>query len=33
MSKIILIVDDAQFMRTMLKQLIEDNGYEVVGEG
>lgn len=32
MAKGILVVDDAQFMRTMLKQLIEENGYEVVGE-
>lgn len=32
MAKGILVVDDAQFMRTMLKQLVEENGYEVVGE-
>ncbi|SKA02825.1 response regulator [Selenihalanaerobacter shriftii] len=32
MAKGILIVDDAQFMRTMLKQLVEDNGYDVLGE-
>ncbi|WP_027340851.1 response regulator [Halonatronum saccharophilum] len=32
MPKKILIVDDAQFMRTMLSKLIEENGYEVVGE-
>ncbi|ADL12844.1 response regulator [Acetohalobium arabaticum] len=32
MAKGILIVDDAQFMRTMLSQLIEENGYEVLGE-
>ncbi len=28
----VLIVDDAEFMRTMLKNLIEENGYEVAGE-
>ncbi|WP_408956088.1 response regulator [Natroniella sp. ANB-PHB2] len=32
MAKTVLVVDDAQFMRTMLKKLIEDNGYEVVDE-
>jgi two-component system chemotaxis response regulator CheY len=32
MAKKVLIVDDAQFMRTMLKQLIEENNYNVVGE-
>ncbi|PRX29902.1 two-component system chemotaxis response regulator CheY [Orenia metallireducens] len=32
MSKSVLIVDDAQFMRTMLGKLIEENGYEVAGE-
>ena len=28
----ILIVDDAQFMRTMLSKLIEEEGHEVAGE-
>ncbi|MCK8823819.1 response regulator [Fuchsiella alkaliacetigena] len=28
----VLIVDDAQFMRTMLSKLVEEEGYEVVGE-
>ncbi|MCK8823970.1 response regulator [Fuchsiella alkaliacetigena] len=32
MSKRVLITDDAQFMRTMLKQLVEEQGYEVVAE-
>lgn len=32
MAKEILIVDDAQFMRTMLSKLVEEDGYEVVGE-
>ncbi|MGM0471394.1 MAG: response regulator [Bacillota bacterium] len=32
MAKGILIVDDAQFMRTMLSKLVEEEGYEVVGE-
>lgn len=32
MSKKILICDDAMFMRTILKGLLVDNGYEVVGE-
>ena len=32
MAKKILIVDDAQFMRTMLKKLVEENGYEVVDQ-
>ena len=32
MAKKILIVDDAQFMRTMLKKLVEENGYEVADE-
>jgi two-component system chemotaxis response regulator CheY len=31
-AKKVLIVDDAQFMRTMLKKLVEENGYEVVDE-
>ncbi|ADL12492.1 response regulator [Acetohalobium arabaticum] len=32
MAKEILIVDDAQFMRTMLSKLVEEDGYKVVGE-
>ncbi len=32
MSKRILVVDDAAFMRMMLKELLSKNGYEVVGE-
>ncbi|WP_123053456.1 response regulator [Clostridium sp. JN-1] len=28
----ILIVDDAAFMRMMIKDILEKNGYEVVGE-
>ena len=32
MSKRILIVDDAVFMRMKLKDILESNGYEVVGE-
>lgn len=31
MSKV-LIVDDAAFMRMMLKDILSNNGYEVVGE-
>lgn len=30
--KKILIVDDTAFMRLLLRQIIEKNGYEVVGE-
>lgn len=30
--KKVLIVDDAAFMRMSLKQMLERNGYEVVGE-
>jgi CheY-like chemotaxis protein len=30
--KNVLIVDDAAFVRTMLKQVLERNGFEVVGE-
>lgn len=33
MSKRILIVDDAAFMRMMVKDILGKNGYEVVGEG
>ncbi len=32
MSKTVLIVDDAAFMRMMLKDIFIKNGYEVVGE-
>ncbi len=32
MSKKVLIVDDAVFMRMKLKDILESNGYEVVGE-
>lgn len=32
MSKKILIVDDAAFMRMMIKNIVTKNGYEVVGE-
>lgn len=32
MAKGILLVDDAAFMRMMLKDILEKNGYEVVGE-
>ena len=32
MAKEILITDDANFMRTMLAKIVEDNGYEVVGK-
>lgn len=32
MSKRILIVDDAAFMRMMLKDILSKNGYEVVAE-
>ncbi|HAA90252.1 MAG: Response regulator receiver protein [Thermoanaerobacterales bacterium 50_218] len=32
MSKRILIVDDAAFMRMMLKDILTKNGYTVVGE-
>ncbi|WP_294377012.1 response regulator [uncultured Clostridium sp.] len=32
MSKKVLICDDTMFMRAMLKGLLTDNGYEVVGE-
>lgn len=32
MSKRILIVDDAAFMRMMIKEILTKNGYEVVGE-
>ncbi len=32
MAKRILIVDDAAFMRMMIKDILTKNGYEVVGE-
>ncbi|MCR2042760.1 response regulator [Anaerosalibacter massiliensis] len=32
MSKSILIVDDASFMRMMIKDILTKNGFEVVGE-
>lgn len=32
MAKRILIVDDAAFMRMMIKDILVKNGYEVVGE-
>lgn len=32
MGKKVLIVDDAAFMRMMLKDILTKNGYEVVGE-
>ncbi|MFC4768796.1 response regulator [Effusibacillus consociatus] len=32
MAKKILIVDDAAFMRMMIKEILTKNGYEVVGE-
>lgn len=33
MAKTILIVDDALFMRKMLRDILTQAGYEVVGEG
>ncbi|OEG00412.1 two-component system response regulator [Vulcanibacillus modesticaldus] len=32
MGKSILVVDDAAFMRMMIKEILTKNGYEVVGE-
>lgn len=32
MGKSILIVDDAAFMRMMIKDILTKNGYEVIGE-
>lgn len=32
MAKTILIVDDAAFMRMMIKDILSKNGYEVAGE-
>lgn len=31
-SKKVLVVDDAAFMRMMIKDILKKNGYEVVGE-
>lgn len=33
MSNTVLIVDDAEFMRVMLRDILEDMGLTVVGEG
>lgn len=33
LSKTVLVVDDTAFMRMTLKNQLEKNGYEVVGEG
>ena len=32
MAKRILIVDDAAFMRMMIREILSKNGYEIVGE-
>jgi len=32
MGKTVLIVDDAAFMRMMIKDILTKNGYEVIGE-
>ncbi len=32
MSKRVLVVDDAAFMRMMIKDVLSKNGYEIVGE-
>ena len=32
MSKRVMIVDDAVFMRMMVKDILEKNGFEVVAE-
>lgn len=32
MSKRILVVDDAAFMRMMIKNILSKNGYEIIGE-
>ena len=32
MAKSVLIVDDAAFMRMMIKDILTKNGYEIVGE-
>jgi two-component system chemotaxis response regulator CheY len=33
MANRVLIVDDAAFMRMMLKDILNKNGYDVCGEG
>lgn len=33
MSKTVLIVDDTAFMRMTIRNTLEKNGYEVIGEG
>ena len=33
MSRTVVIVDDTAFMRLRLKNIMESNGYEVIGEG
>ena len=32
MGKRILVCDDAPFMRMMIKEMLEENGYDVIGE-
>ncbi|MHA1340348.1 MAG: response regulator [Promethearchaeota archaeon] len=32
MGKKVLIVDDAKFMRTLIKNILSEEGYEIVGE-
>lgn len=32
MSKRVLIVDDAAFMRMIIKDILTDNGYQIIGE-
>ncbi len=32
MKKTVLIVDDSMYMRTLIKEALEDAGYEVLGE-
>jgi two-component system chemotaxis response regulator CheY len=32
MGKTILVVDDAAFMRMMIKDILSKNGYEIIGE-
>lgn len=33
MSKKVLVVDDAAFMRKLLKNIIKEQGFDVIGEG
>lgn len=33
MATTVLIVDDAMFMRTVLKKMLQDEDFEIVGEG